>query len=167
MLPHRNAPVKATRSPMPIRITGFKKCFSPNVRPNTSRGSPDSGRLQVFPSLEGASLAGRKVAFRVEPAEDLDKLRNGASPAGLVAGSQACSVVTIEVLEEEKVVPPMGIALELLRGAVNRTAAGFVAQENAGQPGSNFTRHFEQVHPNTGAGGTLDFEIVAIVKIER
>ena len=130
-------------------------------------GSPGPGRLQVFACIEGAPPAGGKVAFRVEPAEDLDELCDGASPTCLVACAQARAVVAIEVLEEEKVVPPMGIGLELLRGAVDGTPAGLVAQENAGQPGGDFAGDFEQVHPNTGAGGTLDLEIVAIVKIER
>jgi hypothetical protein len=61
-----------------------------------SAGSPDSGRFQVLSRLERASFAGRKVVFHVEPAEDLDELCDGASPARLVAGSQACSIVAIK-----------------------------------------------------------------------
>ena len=67
-------------------------------------------------------------------------------PAGLVAGSQTCSVVAVEVLEEQDVILPMGVGLEFLRTSAYRPSAGFILQEDAGQPVGNLLGHLEQIH---------------------
>ena len=59
------------------------------------------------------------------------------------------------------------IRLELLRTSVHRPVARFILKENPGQTVGNFLRDLEQVHQLARAGRTLDFEIVAVIKIER
>ena len=48
----------------------------------------------------------------IDFAEDLDQFRNKTGPAGLVAGSKARTVVSMEVLVEQQVVLPVRIGLE-------------------------------------------------------
>src|SRR5215831_5905914 len=109
--------------------------------------------------------AGFEETLRVELAKDLDEGSDEAGPAGLVAGAEAGAVVAVEVLVEEQVVPPVGIVLEFGDAAVDRTPAGGIADEDAGETPADFTRDFEQVHPVSGAGGALDAEVIAMKKV--
>src|SRR5262245_55286330 len=63
----------------------------------------------------------------------LQQLGHQARPAGLVAGPDASAVVPVEVLVEQEPVAPVGILLELLGAAEDRTATGAVAQEDSGE----------------------------------
>src|SRR5258708_38240229 len=114
-----------------------------------------------------AFLAGRKEVLPVEPAEDLDELRNRSGPAGLVACAQARTAVPVEILVEENIVFPVGIGLKFLRTAVNRTLPGLVPQEYPRQPVGNFASHLEQVHPGAGTRGTLDLEVIPVIEVVR
>src|SRR5690349_7649419 len=86
-------------------------------------GDAECGVLACFQGVLG-----------VEEAEELDKLGDGAGPAGLVAGADAGAVVAVEVLIEQDVVAPVGIVLELLGVAVNGSAAVCIAGEGPDKP---------------------------------
>jgi mandelate racemase/muconate lactonizing enzyme-like protein len=48
---------------------------------------------------------------------------NKTGPPCLMRCTQACTIVTVEVLIEQQMVPPMGVVLELLCPSKDRTAA--------------------------------------------
>src|SRR5258705_7321416 len=83
-----------------------------------------------------------------------------------MAGSQARAVVAVEVLEEQDVILPLGIGLELLRTSVHWPTAGFIPQEDPLQTIGYFPGYLEQVHQLARAGGTPDLEIVSVIQIE-
>src|SRR5258707_3296739 len=83
-----------------------------------------------------------------------------------MAGSQARAVVAVEVLEEQDVILPLGIGLELLRTSVHWPTAGFIPQEDPFQTIGYLPGYLEQVHQLARAGGTLDLKVVAVVQIE-
>ena len=80
--------------------------------------------------------------------------------------SEAGSIVAVEVLVEQDVIPPMRIFLELLRSTVNRTSSVFILQEDAGQPARKLLGYFEERQVLPGTGGALDFELVAVKLIQ-
>jgi len=63
-----------------------------------------------------------------------------------MAGAHACAAIAMEVLVEQKVVPPQGIGLELLRTAKDRTPSLGVALEGGDQPGCQLVSDLYQVH---------------------
>src|ERR1700751_4584628 len=66
---------------------------------------------------KSAGLADLQILIRVETAEQFDQFGDQAGPAGLVACSQSSAVITVEVLEEQKEILPVGIRLEFLRAS--------------------------------------------------
>ena len=58
-----------------------------------------------------------------------------------MAGSQPCTVVSMEVLVEEDVITPMWIILKFLCSAVDRSLAVGVAQEDARIAAADFFCH--------------------------
>src|SRR6266403_782403 len=96
----------------------------------------------------------------------LDELGHESGPTGLVTCAQSGAIVAMEVFKEVDVVAPEGIALEFLCAAIDWSAAMVVAQEDPGQPVRDLFAHLEEVQQLAGAGGTFDFEIVAVVQIE-
>src|SRR6516225_1756497 len=87
----------------------------------------DGGCLAEFESLLGRG--GR---------EQVHDPRDDAGPAGLMAGTDAGSIVAVEVLVEQYRIVPVRILLELPRSPVDRPSAFLVAQEDAGQPPRDF-----------------------------
>ena len=83
-----------------------------------------------------------------------------------MAGSQARAVVTVEVLEEEQVILPMGIGLELLCTSIHWPPARFIPQEDPLQTIGYLPGYLEQIHQLARASGTLDFEVVSVIQIE-
>ena len=67
-------------------------------------------------------------------------------PAGLMAGAQAGSVITVEVLVELNVIAPVRVFLELLLAAVHGPMALFVLQKNSAEPARDFFRDFIEIH---------------------
>ena len=63
-----------------------------------------------------------------------------------MAGAQPGAVVAVEVFVEQDVIAPVGIGLELLRAAVDRTPAMLIAQEDPGEPVGDLLAHLEEVH---------------------
>src|SRR4051812_14107955 len=84
--------------------------------------------------------------FLSQKAVGLYDTRNAPRPAGLVTGAYASAVVTMKVFVEENKIAPMGIELELLRGAVNRTAPLVVALECPDQTFRKFLGDLKQAH---------------------
>ena len=74
----------------------------------------------------------RETELRIEPAEELDELGHQPGPAGLMAGAQPGTVVAVEVFVEEDVVAPVGIGLEFLRAAIDRSAGRARRAERSG-----------------------------------
>src|SRR5271155_3881509 len=74
----------------------------------------DRHGFHLFSSLlrKGGCFAGIQKLLGVEPTEKLDQLCDHAGPSGLMAGSEARSVIAMEVLEEQDVVLPLGVGLE-------------------------------------------------------
>src|SRR5438552_18833258 len=87
------------------------------------------------------------VAFRVLPPL-LKHLRDQPCPAGLMAGSDAGSVIAVEIFMEEQELVPLRVTLEFFVGAKDRTAAFAVLQEDRDEPFRQIQRHFpERLHP--------------------
>src|SRR5271157_6229244 len=98
----------------------------------------------VLPAEDGFSAAIQE-GLGIQLAEDLDQAGDDTGPSRLVARTEAGAVVAMEVFVEQQMVAPMGIVLEFVGSPVHRTAAGFVAQKDSGQPIGNFPRDLEQV----------------------
>jgi hypothetical protein len=77
--------------------------------------------------FECASLPDGEELSSIKSAEELDQFRDDTGPAGLVAGPKARAVVSVKILVEQNVIPPVRIGLEFLRAAVNRTPSGLIA----------------------------------------
>jgi hypothetical protein len=60
----------------------------------------------------------------------LDQFRHQAGPA-LVAGAQAASVLSMEILIEKQTILPQGIVLKLSAGSMGRPPALFIAEKKA------------------------------------
>ena len=67
-------------------------------------------------------------------------------PTSLVTGAQASTVVAVEILIEEDVIPPVGIALELLGTTVDGPSTVLVASEDPGESVGDLLAHIEQIH---------------------
>src|SRR4051812_17741502 len=94
------------------------------------RGHP----VAVSPAArEGRLLAYLERASGIRKPVELDQRGDEPGPAGLVTGAQPGTVVTVEVLVEEDVVAPVGIRLELLHVAVDRSSPVFITGKGADQ----------------------------------
>src|SRR6266540_7303137 len=96
----------------------------------------------------------------------LNQLRDQAGPAGLMAGTNATAVVTVEVLVEQDQIAPVRIGLESFVRSVHRSASVGAAQEGARQPARDLRCHFGQRHPATRPRRTLHREVVPEVVME-
>ena len=89
-----------------------------------------------------------------------------AGPPCLVAGAEPCSIVAVEILVEQDQVAPVRIFLEFLCASVDRPTAIRVAKERGGKPALDLLCHLEQRHILAGTGRALDFEVVAIKRVQ-
>src|SRR5437867_5780653 len=96
----------------------------------------------------------------------LQEFGDEAGPARLVARADAGAVVAVEVLIEQNQVAPVRVALELLRGAEDRPAAVFAAQEDPREAPRDLGGHLPEGQPRAGAGRALDPHAVAIEVME-
>src|SRR6516164_1666099 len=87
-----------------------------------------------------------KHLLRIQVTVELDEFRNQPRPARLMAGSKTRSVVSVEVLIEQQVVPPVEIVLKLLCAPVHRPSASLVAEEYALQTVRDLLGHLKQIH---------------------
>src|SRR6266540_4103129 len=88
-----------------------------------------------------------------------------SSPSRLVARAEAGPVVAVEVLVEQEQVAPVRVLLKLARPPVDRPPALAVAEKDAGQPARDLLGDLIQGHAPTGARGTFDRELVAVVTV--
>src|SRR6516225_5910897 len=88
-------------------------------------------------------------------------------PAGLMAGTDARAVVSVEVLIKRNVIPPVRVALEIVVVAPDGTApaARGVAQENVRQPPRQIRGDFAQIAPPPGSGRAFDLQVVAVIEM--
>ena len=63
-----------------------------------------------------------------------------------MAGPQASSVFAMEVLVEKKVIPPVGIGLELLNISVHWPLPSLVPEEYALQASRDLSAHLKEIH---------------------
>src|SRR5690349_4540472 len=91
--------------------------------------------------------------------EQIETASNQSRPPGLVAGSEAGTIVGVEIFVEEDVILPMRIVLELLRSAINRAFTVLIAQENAGESSSNLLRYFKQSQMAPRAGWAFNLKV--------
>ncbi len=80
--------------------------------------------------IEGRGLADFEDLFLVKNSEELDQLGDHSCPSGLMACAQARTVVSMEVLVEENVIPPVGILLEFICPTVDGSLILFITQED-------------------------------------
>src|SRR5687768_13738099 len=86
-------------------------------------------------------------------------------PSRLMARSDAGGSIAVEVFMKLYAVLPVRIVLKFPLVAVRRTATVFVLQEHAGQTPCNLFGNLIQVHEASGAAGTLDGEVVAVISV--
>src|SRR6516162_1184563 len=95
--------------------------------------------------------------------EVFDQTGDDTGPSRLVTGADAGPVVAMEVVVEQQVVAPIGIALKFFRAAKDRAPAGFVAEKDLAQPIGDLLSHLEQIHQPARTCRTLNLEVVSII----
>jgi len=81
-----------------------------------------------------------------------------ACPPRLMAGTEACAVVSVKVLVKQDVVAPARVGLERLGAAVHGTPPRGIAQEHAHEPPADFHGDLPEIHHLARAGRALDAE---------
>src|SRR5271157_5968256 len=109
----------------------------------TAESLPDSGLVLA---QKRRSPSGFKHLLWIQVAVKLDEFRHRPRPTRLMAGPQARSVVSVEVLVKQQVILPMGIGLELLHSPIHGTPALLVTKEDALQAGRYLPAHLKKVH---------------------
>src|SRR5215471_7227095 len=112
-----------------------------------------------------ADSLGRLERFFRGPRREPHERGDDAGPAGLVAGTEARSVVAVEVLVEEYVGAPQRIFLEHLNPAVDGTPAAGVPEKNAAQPPCELLCDLIEGHLLARSRRALDREVVAVVPV--
>src|SRR5438105_15770313 len=103
-------------------------------------------------SPKGCLSAALQEGLGIELPEDIDQTGDDPRPSRLVAGAEAGAVVAVEVFVEQQMIAPMGIALKFFGAPEYRPPAGFVAQEDPGQPIGNVLSDLEQIHQLARSG---------------
>src|SRR5262245_30630627 len=106
-------------------------------------------------------------ALGVEPPEALDHVGDEAGPAGLVARTETCAAVAVEVFVEEDQIAPVWIRLELAIRAVHGPGTLLVAEEDADDALHDLPRHLEECHPDARSRRTVDREVVTVESVQR
>src|SRR5579872_1159548 len=97
----------------------------------------------------------------------LKQICDQSCPARLVAGTDTCAVITVEVLVEQQEVAPVRVILKCFNAAMNRPQPIFVAQENARQAARQFFRYLVQREQIARTGGKLDLEALPVEVVKR
>ena len=63
----------------------------------------------------------------------LNELSHQASPPRLMTGTNACSIIAVEVFIEQNEIAPVGIGLKRFTAAINGTIARWISQKDAGE----------------------------------
>lgn len=96
----------------------------------------------------------------------LNYKRSSNSPSSLMRRSQASSIVSVEELMEEHVIPKVRVTIQLLVTAVGRTTTLHVTPENVDKPVLNFLGNLGKVHIIATAGRTFYLEVTSVVLME-
>ena len=80
----------------------------------------------------------------IDGAVHLCEYGDKGGPPSLVAGAEAGTVVTVEVLMERNAIAPVEVALEFLRSAEHRTPPNLIAKEDALQTIGDFLADIEE-----------------------
>src|SRR5688572_28365889 len=96
-----------------------------------------------LPSRMSAALPFLQKSLSIEHAIQLDHLCDQTGPAGLMVRTQPSAVVSMEILIELEIIPPVCIGLELLGSSVDGPLALCVPQKNARQAIGNLLADFE------------------------
>ena len=88
----------------------------------------------------------------------LQQFGDEAGPAGLMACSEAATVVAVKVFVEQNMIAKMRVGLKLLGLAEDRPPAVVVFQEDARQPPRQFLGDLPEVHHLARAGRAFDLE---------
>src|SRR5262249_23489792 len=87
-------------------------------------------------------------------------------PARLVTGADARAIVAVEILVEQDQITPVRIGLEFFHRSINRPATFRIAQKDIAQAPRDLIGNLPQGELLTGTLRTLNFELVAIVRVE-
>src|SRR5262249_17058223 len=96
--------------------------------------------------------------------ESLNEEGNDTGPAGLMAGPNPCTGVSVEILVEQDVVAPVLIVPPAMI-AVGRPASLLVADEQARQPSRDLLTDLQEIQLAPRADWALDLEVVAQVGV--
>jgi hypothetical protein len=121
----------------------LKECWIPD----RSRHRACSLRSLFLESDRGRPAANPMLG--IDLAKKIDKGGDATGPPGLMTGADAGTVVAVEVLVKQQIVPPVGVVSKFFGPSEDRSTAGFVAQKDAGQPTGDFAGNLEQVHQVT------------------
>ena len=86
----------------------------------------------------------------IDIAKEMNEGPNYPRPACLVSGANASAVIGVEILVEQQIVAPLGVALKFFGASEDGPPAGFIAQEDASQTIADFARG-----PRTGSSAGL------------
>ena len=90
----------------------------------------------------------------------LDQLGHQSCPPRLVAGSDARTVVAVEILVKGNEVAPMRVCLKFFRAAENRPASLLIEEKNAREPLRNIAGYLPKVEHLARIGGAFDFVFI-------
>ena len=93
--------------------------------------------------------AASQQLLSVDPTEELNQFCHEPSPPGLMAGSKASAIISLEVLVKKDIILPVRISLEFLRTAIQRPTAVLIWQKDSNQSIGNLFRNLEKGHPFT------------------
>lgn len=99
-------------------------------------------------------------------APGLQQAGNEAAPTGLVRGPRPAPGVAVKILVKENVVLEMRVGGQLGMVFQNRALAVSALHKQLRQAPPEFARYFQDGHVFAGAGGTFNFEIVAVIIME-
>src|SRR5215469_3582426 len=97
-------------------------------------------------AVKGGCSPAFEKGLGIEAPEDLDQRRHQPGPSCLVTGADTGAIVAMEILVEQQMIPPVGIALKLFGTPEHRPPARRIAQKYPGQPVGDLARDLEQVH---------------------
>jgi hypothetical protein len=72
--------------------------------------------------------------IRADGGKEKHQTGDGPRPAHLVAGADAGSIIAVEILVEQDLIPPVAVVLELLGPGIDGPSVILFAQEDVGQP---------------------------------
>jgi L-rhamnose isomerase len=81
-------------------------------------------------------------------------------------GPQPSSIITVEELVEEHIVPKVRVTIKLFVSTIGRAAALYIASKDVNEPMLNLIGNLGEVHVVAATSGALNLQIAAIVLVE-